>query len=180
MPIIEQNMLEKNPYLAFVVCVRGYFSSLYPPIYFSLGTIHLRRRQIFHDFWPLPHYRRQFFTTIHRQIWQSFDPSPPEKCRRLKWMVPYHERVIGKQSINLKSSKTKNPNYAKKLHPRALSQTTLAISETAFSKKLYSSIFLNENCKIMMPHSRPKIRQKCKETSNLTHLILESIIWQFL
>ena len=31
--------------------------------------------------------------------------------------------------------------YAKKLHPRALSQTTLAISETAFSKKLYSSIF---------------------------------------
>ena len=44
-----------------------------------LGTIHLRRQQIFHDFWPLPPYRRQFFTTIRRQIWQIFDPSPPSK-----------------------------------------------------------------------------------------------------
>ena len=46
------------------------------------GTIHLRRRQFFHDFWPLPPYRRQFFTTIRRQIWQIFDPSPTEKCQR--------------------------------------------------------------------------------------------------
>ena len=55
---------------------------------FLIGTIRLRRRQIFHDFGPLPPYRRQFFTTIRRQIWQIFDPSPPNKCRRLKWMVP--------------------------------------------------------------------------------------------
>ena len=40
------------------------------------GTIHLRRLQFFRDFQPLPPYRRQFFTTIHRQIWQIFDPSP--------------------------------------------------------------------------------------------------------
>ena len=42
----------------------------------GLGTNHLRRRQIFQDFLPLPPYRRQFFTTIRRQIWQIFDPSP--------------------------------------------------------------------------------------------------------
>jgi hypothetical protein len=53
----------------------------------SFGTIHVRRRQIFHDFWPPPPYRRQFFTTIRRQIWQIFDPSPSKKHRRLKWMV---------------------------------------------------------------------------------------------
>ena len=47
-----------------------------------------RRWQIFHDFRPLSPYRRQFFSTIHRQIWQIFDPSPPKTCRRLKWMVP--------------------------------------------------------------------------------------------
>ena len=55
----------------------------------SLGTIHLRRRQFFYNFRPLPPLRRQFFTTIRRQIWQIFNPSPPKKCRRLKWMVPY-------------------------------------------------------------------------------------------
>ena len=27
--------------------------------------------------------------SIGRQIWQIFDPSPPKKCRRCKWMVPY-------------------------------------------------------------------------------------------
>ena len=52
------------------------------------GTIHLRRRQNFTNFWPLPPYRRQFFSTIRWQIWQIFDPSPPKTCRRLKWMVP--------------------------------------------------------------------------------------------
>ena len=30
---------------------------------------------------------RQFFTTVRRQILPIFDPSPPIKCRRLKWMV---------------------------------------------------------------------------------------------
>ena len=42
----------------------------------------------FHDFWPLPPSRWQIFTTIHRQIWQIFEPPPPKNCRRLKWMVP--------------------------------------------------------------------------------------------
>ena len=63
------------------------FSYLFEYFYY-LGTLHLTRQQNFHDFWPLPPYRRQFFTTIRRQIWQIFDPSPPKKCRRLKWMVP--------------------------------------------------------------------------------------------
>ena len=31
----------------------------------------------FHDFFPLPPYRRQLFTTIRRQIWPIFDPFPP-------------------------------------------------------------------------------------------------------
>ena len=52
---------------------------------FPIGTIHLRRWQIITNFWPLPPYRRQFFSTIH---WQIFDPSLPKTCRRLKWMVP--------------------------------------------------------------------------------------------
>ena len=51
------------------------------------GTIHFRRWQNFHDFWTLPPYRRQFFITIRWQIWLIFDPFPPRKCRRLKWMV---------------------------------------------------------------------------------------------
>ena len=54
-----------------------------------LGTIHLRRRQISTNFWPLPPYRRQFFNTICRQVWPIFDPYPPKTCRRPKWMVPY-------------------------------------------------------------------------------------------
>jgi len=49
---------------------------------------------IFYDFLPLPPSRRQFFTTIRRQIWPIFDPSPPKECRRLKWMVPKYERII--------------------------------------------------------------------------------------
>ena len=28
----------------------------------------------------------EFFSTIRRQIWQIFDPSPPRACRRLKWI----------------------------------------------------------------------------------------------
>ena len=55
----------------------------------GLGTIHLGRRQIFTILNPTPS-RRQFSTTIRLQIWPIFDPSPhPEKCRRLKRMVPY-------------------------------------------------------------------------------------------
>ena len=44
----------------------------------SFGTIHLRRRQFFTNFWPLPSYNRQFFSVIRRQIWQIFDPSSPK------------------------------------------------------------------------------------------------------
>ena len=55
--------------------------------YIYKGTIHLRCWQNFHDFWTLPPYRRQFFITIRWQIWLIFDPFPPRKCRRLKWMV---------------------------------------------------------------------------------------------
>ena len=62
--------------------------STYHSEWIWLGTIHLRRLKIFHDFRPLTPYGRQFFTTIRRQIWQIFDPSPPKQCRRLKWMVP--------------------------------------------------------------------------------------------
>ena len=40
-------------------------------LFVALGTIHLRRRQ----------------------IWQIFDPSPPKACRRLKWMVPYQKKI---------------------------------------------------------------------------------------
>ena len=52
------------------------------------GTFHLRRQQIFHNFWPLPHYRRQFFSTIHRQIWQIFDPSPLKNADVLNGWSP--------------------------------------------------------------------------------------------
>ena len=61
----------------------------------ALGTIHLRRWQFFTLFWPLPPYCRQFFSTIRRQIWQIFDPSPPSACRRLKWMVPNVKEMSG-------------------------------------------------------------------------------------
>jgi hypothetical protein len=52
------------------------------------GTIHLRRRQFFTLFWPLPPYRRQFFSTIRRQIWQIFDPSPLEHADVLNGWSP--------------------------------------------------------------------------------------------
>ena len=57
----------------------------------------------FHDFWPLPPYHRQFFTTIRRQIWQIFDTSPPKQCRRLKWMVPkmMMQNIASKSSLAL-------------------------------------------------------------------------------
>ena len=49
---------------------------------------------------PTP-YRRQVFTTIHRQIWQIFDPFPPKQCRRLKWIVPKSTLLlIGDVEIN--------------------------------------------------------------------------------
>ena len=73
--------------IQFIVLPFEFMYSKLPP---QLGTIHLRRRQIFTLFWPLPPYHRQFFSTIRRQIWQIFDPSPPRACRRLKWMVPMH------------------------------------------------------------------------------------------
>ena len=52
------------------------------------GTFHLRRQQIFHNFWPLPHYRRQFFSTIHREIWQILDPSPLKNADVLNGWSP--------------------------------------------------------------------------------------------
>ena len=52
----------------------------------NLVVLDLRRRQIITIFDPFP-LRRQFFTTICRQIWSILTP-PPKKCRRLKWMVP--------------------------------------------------------------------------------------------
>ena len=43
-----------------------------------LGTIHLRRRQIFYTFLTLTPLPSAVFCTIRRQIWQLFDPSPLE------------------------------------------------------------------------------------------------------
>ena len=40
----------------------------------------------FLDFWPLPPFRRQFFTTIRWQIWPMFDPSP-KKCLLNGWSL---------------------------------------------------------------------------------------------
>ena len=63
----------------------------------AIGTIHFwikRRRQIFtiFDLYPPP---SAFFTTLHRRIWQIFNPLPPKKCQRLKWIVPYcHAKVV--------------------------------------------------------------------------------------
>ena len=45
-------------------------NELNQPIY--SWTIHLRRRQIFHNFLFLPPYRRQLFTTISWQIFHIF------------------------------------------------------------------------------------------------------------
>ena len=63
--------------------------------------MYLRRWQIFTIFDP---YSRQFFTTIRRQIWPIFDPSPPKACRRLKWMVP--------NGIQISSQNAKVNEYA--------------------------------------------------------------------
>ena len=60
---------------------------------FALGTIHLRRWQIFTLFDPYPPYGRQFFSTNRRQIWQIFDPSPLE-----------HADVLNGWSLNWKDS----------------------------------------------------------------------------
>ena len=64
---------------------------------------------------PLP--RRQFFTTIRRQIWQIFDPSPPKKCQHLKWMVSFliffshlHHQVEKTLQIDQKGKTFKVPN----------------------------------------------------------------------
>ena len=74
-----------------------FFTDQHNHYFWSSNTTPLIRRgrilmdkkgKIFILFWPLPPYCRQFFSTIRRQIWQIFDPSPPKTCRRLKWMVP--------------------------------------------------------------------------------------------
>ena len=72
-----------------------------------IGTIHLRRRQLFTNFWPLPPYRRQFFTTIHRQIWQIFDPSPLSNANVLNGcsLRPKHQpKVSLNHSQSIKKS----------------------------------------------------------------------------
>ena len=54
----------------------------------SFGTIHFRRWQIFHDFWPLPPTVGSFLLLSVDKFGKFLTPSPPKKCRRLKWMVP--------------------------------------------------------------------------------------------
>ena len=65
-----------------------------------LGTIHLRRRQIFTIFDPYPPtigipakcLWRGFLILMYCDLWTIGTwgyPSPPKTCRRLKWMVPY-------------------------------------------------------------------------------------------
>ena len=70
-------------------------------ILISLGTIHLRRRQIFTIFDPYPPtigilakcLWRRFFILMYCDLStignQEGPPYPPKTCRRLKWMVPY-------------------------------------------------------------------------------------------
>ena len=53
------------------------------PPFLTLGTVHLRRRQIFTIFYPYPPPVGRFFyyvLTIRRQIWPIFDPSPPKNA----------------------------------------------------------------------------------------------------
>ena len=47
---------------------------VYCLVHIVLGTIHLRRRQIFTIFDPYPPPVGSFFTTIHRQLLPIFDP----------------------------------------------------------------------------------------------------------
>ena len=56
-------------------------------LFFELGTIDLRRRQIFTIFDPYPPLSA-VFTIIRWQFWPSFDTYPPNKCRHLNLMVP--------------------------------------------------------------------------------------------
>ena len=49
----------------------------------------------FLDFWYTPPLCRQFLSTIRRQFWPSFYPSPPPpNCRRRLWTAPYAYFVI--------------------------------------------------------------------------------------
>ena len=71
-----------------------------------LGTIHLRSRYIFHDFLSLPPYRRQFFTTIRRHIWQIFDPSPLKNADVLNgWSLRLLEAILLIVFLKRKGSK---------------------------------------------------------------------------
>ena len=60
----------------------------YQNVFFPLGYPFKTSANLWQFLTPTP-LLRQFFTTIRRQIWPIFDPSPPKKCRRLKWMLPY-------------------------------------------------------------------------------------------
>ena len=74
----------------------------------SLGTIHLRRRQIFPNFWPLPSAVFLYYPSANMA---NFLPFPPKTCWRLKWMVPllakYHLTDIGRNVVVLLA----NPSF---------------------------------------------------------------------
>ena len=53
----------------------------------NLGTIHLRRRQIFTIFDSYPPASAVFYYYPSAKL-TNFRPLPPTNCRRLKWMVP--------------------------------------------------------------------------------------------
>ena len=82
--------------------------------------MHLGRRKFFHNFWPLPPYCRQFFTTIRRQIWQIFDPSPLKNAD-----------VLNKEGVQ-QLRRTNFPNF----DHLAWSNEQLWIKNAIFSRKV--------------------------------------------
>ena len=63
-------------------------SFIYQWLQNAYGTILVRRRQIFHDFWPLPPYHSAIFLRQSVGKFVQFLTPPLKNCRRLKWMVP--------------------------------------------------------------------------------------------
>ena len=55
----------------------------------KLRTIHLRRRQFFTIFDPYPPTVGSFLLLSVGKFCKFLTPPPPNKCRLLKWMVPY-------------------------------------------------------------------------------------------
>ena len=111
-------------------------------VFDHFGTIHLRRRQIFKIFDPYP-LRRQIFTTICRQFWPIFDPSPQKNCRRLKWMVPFllHYQNTRQQSRNIKEKNYKTKLFVTKggfFSKSEIRLSNLPISQKKFQKTILS------------------------------------------